>query len=262
MKSRLLIAVPGIAIAIVGVAAGGVTFALACVAIALLGLVELQSLLAEFRPIAWPASVGAAACVLLPLVGDSPEHQLLIGVATIAALALVAALTVADRDEITLRAAIAVFSGLYIGFPLGVFVAMRALPNGAGAVAVVLVGVWSFDPLSYLGGRLWGQTPIAPRTSPKKTWEGFAVGLVGGTLAVFVAHLYLDWLGALDAVILGVVICLAAYVGDLFESLIKRDVGVKDSGRILLGHGGILDRFDALFVAIPAAYLAMTWFIL
>ncbi|MBI2684660.1 MAG: CDP-archaeol synthase [Actinobacteria bacterium] len=261
MRSRLLIAVPGIAIAIVGVAAGGVTFALVALAIALLGLLELQNLLAEFRPIAWPASVGAAAIVLLPLVGNSPERQLLVGVATIVALAVVAALTVADRDEITLRAAIAVFSGLYVGLPLGVLVAMRTLPNGADAVAVVLVGVWSFDTLSYVGGRLWGQTPIAPRTSPKKTWEGFAVGLVGGTLAVFVAQLYLDWLGALDAVILGVVICLAAYVGDLFESLIKRDVGVKDSGRILLGHGGILDRFDALFFAAPVAYLAITWLV-
>jgi len=76
---------------------------------------------------------------------------------------------------------------------------------------------------------------------------------------VVVAGLYMDWINWWQSIVVGVVICLSAYIGDLFESMIKRDAGVKDSGRILLGHGGVLDRFDSLLFASLGAYLATTW---
>jgi phosphatidate cytidylyltransferase len=122
-------------------------------------------------------------------------------------------------------------------------------------VVNVLVGTWVFDTASYVGGRLWGQRKIAPRTSPGKTLEGFVVGLIVGTFSVWFAGLYMDWIGGLQSLLLGLAICLSAFVGDLFESLLKRDVQVKDSGKLLLGHGGVLDRFDALLFTAPTAYL-------
>jgi phosphatidate cytidylyltransferase len=111
-----------------------------------------------------------------------------------------------------------------------------------------------FDTAAYAGGRLWGRRPVAPRTSPHKTVEGTATGLVAGTLAVWVAGLYMDWITGIESLLLGLVICIGTYFGDLFESLLKRDAGAKDSGRLLLGHGGVLDRFDALLFSAPAAY--------
>ena len=151
---------------------------------------------------------------------------------------------------------------VYIGLPLGVLLITRDLPHGAAAVANVLVGTWVFDTASYLGGRAFGRRPIAPLTSPGKTVEGFLVGLVVGTFSVWVAGLYMDWISHWQSLVLGLIICPAAYLGDLFESLLKRDAGAKDSGRILGGHGGILDRFDALFFSAVASYFATVMLVL
>ena len=150
---------------------------------------------------------------------------------------------------------------LYLGLPLAILVLTRELPDGAGAVINVLVGVWVFDTASYLGGRLWGKTPIAPRTSPKKTVEGAVIGLAAGVLAVWIAGLYMDWIEGWQSLILGLAICPAAYLGDLFESMLKRDAGAKDSGRLLLAHGGVLDRFDALLFASVASYFVTVWLV-
>jgi phosphatidate cytidylyltransferase len=108
---------------------------------------------------------------------------------------------------------------------------------------------------------MWGTHPIAPRISPGKTWEGFGSGLVVGTFAVWFAGLYMDWISGAQSLILGVVICLASFLGDLFESMLKRDAQAKDSGKLLLGHGGVLDRFDALLFSAVAAYFLTTWLV-
>jgi phosphatidate cytidylyltransferase len=120
---------------------------------------------------------------------------------------------------------------------------------------VVLV-VFAADTFAYFGGRLIGRHKMAPTLSPGKTWEGFVVGSLAGIFVAFVAlyqdrdHYLLIW----EAVVLGVVVVLAAVAGDLFESMLKRDMQVKDTGRLLGGHGGVLDRVDALLFAAPAAF--------
>lgn len=266
MMNRIAIAVPGIAIAIGLVVLGGPTFGAAVAIVALLGLLELRSLVAEYRPLRWASDAGALACVLLPLVGDSPLRQLVAGTVVVLLLGAVAGLIAVNREEITLRVAVTIASALYVGLPLGCLVAMRQLPDlpeagggvvavGAGAVANALVATWSFDTASYFGGRAWGRRPLAPRTSPNKTVEGAIVGLVGAVVATCVAGLYMPWLSWWESALLGAATCLAALIGDLFESMLKRDAGVKDSGRLLGEHGGILDRFDALLFAAPVSYL-------
>ena len=120
----------------------------------------------------------------------------------------------------------------------------------------VLIGTFLGDTAAYFGGRLYGRRPLAPLISPNKTLEGLVAGVLGGTLAFWCAGLYQDWLSGADALVIGLAVALAAPVGDLFESLVKRDLAVKDTGSFFGAHGGVLDRLDAVFFTMVAAYYA------
>ena len=124
----------------------------------------------------------------------------------------------------------------------------------------MLLAVWAGDTLAYVGGRLIGRHRLAPHTSPGKTWEGFAFGTAATVFVAFVAlykhELPLDR----ESIVLGAVLAVAAPLGDLFESMLKRDMQVKDTGTLLGGHGGMLDRIDALLFAAPAAYFSILAF--
>lgn len=241
--------------AIVAVVLGGPLFVAVMLALAGLALTELYSLTAASRPLRWAGYTGAGLVIVLAWLHDNPEHGLLIGLTMSLILIAVAALMIPRRDDVTTRIAVTALGVVYIGVPLATLAITRELPHGAQAVTNILVGVWVFDTASFIGGRLWGRRPIAPITSPRKTVEGALVGVVSATLGVWVAGLYMDWINGWQSLLLGLAICPAAFVGDLFESLLKRDVGAKDSGRILLGHGGVLDRFDAMLFAAPVAYV-------
>lgn len=261
MGNRIAVAVPGIVLAIVVIYVGGPLFVAAALAIAVVGVYEYLNLVAEIVPLRWAAVAGTATTVALPSLIDPAERAVLLGVALSVVLGAVAGLLLKHREEVTIRVALSVFGAVYLGVPLGLFVATRELPNGASAVANVLVGTWAFDTFSYFAGKIWGAHPIAPRTSPNKTVEGFLGGVVGGTLAVWVAGLYMDWIDHIQSLALGVILCAFAYAGDLFESMIKRDIGVKDSGRLLGAHGGVLDRFDAMLFTATAGYFATIWLV-
>ncbi len=256
MGNRVAVAVPGIALAIAVVYVGGPLFVVAAAAIAVLGVYEYLNLVAELAPLRWAAVAGAAVTAILPSLIDPAERAVVIGVAIAVVLGAVAGLILKHREEVTLRVGVSVFGAVYLGVPLGLFVATRELPHGAAAVANVLVGTWAFDTFSYVAGKTWGTHPIAPKTSPNKTVEGFAGGVIGGTLAVWIAGLYMDWIGHLESLALGVILCGFAYLGDLFESMMKRDIDIKDSGRLLGAHGGVLDRFDAMLFTAAAGYFA------
>jgi phosphatidate cytidylyltransferase len=261
LASRLAIAIPGIAIAIAVVAVGGPLFALAAAAIGVLGLYELYSLTAAQRPLRWAGYVGTVLTIVLAWGYDPGERGVVLGLGVSLVLVAVGGLILARREEITARMATTLLGVVYLGLPLALLVLIRELPDGAGAVVNVLVGVWVFDTASYVGGRMWGKTPIAPRASPNKTVEGAVIGLAAGTLAVWIAGLYMDWITGWESLILGLALCPAAYLGDLFESMLKRDVGAKDSGRLLLAHGGVLDRFDALLFGAVAGYFVTVWLV-
>ena len=259
LASRLAIAIPGIAIAIAVVAIGGAPFAIVVAVVGVLGLYELYSLTAAQRPLRWAGYLGAILVILLAWGYDPGERGVVLGLGLSLLLVAVAGLILPRRDDITARMATTLLGVAYLGLPLAALVLTRELPDGAGAVVNVLVGVWVFDTASYVGGRLWGRTPIAPRTSPRKTVEGAVIGLAAGTLAVWIAGLYMDWITGWESLILGLAICPAAYLGDLFESMLKRSAGVKDSSHIIPGHGGVLDRIDALLFAAPIFYLYLRW---
>jgi phosphatidate cytidylyltransferase len=257
----VLIAIPGIALVALVVWLGGPVFAAFAGLVGVLALFELYNLTAAARPLRWAGYLGVILCVVMAWAGDAPERDLLAALGLTLGLCAVAGLILARREEVTQRIAVTLLGAVYIGLPMGVLVLTRELPDGGGAVVNLLVGTWVFDTASYFGGRTWGTTPIAPRTSPKKTVEGALVGLGVATLAVFVAGLYMDWIDWWQSIVLGLVICGAAYLGDLFESLLKRDAQAKDSGRLLLGHGGVLDRFDALLFSTVAAYFTTVWLV-
>jgi phosphatidate cytidylyltransferase len=147
--------------------------------------------------------------------------------------------------------------GVYwIGFALAHAVMLRGLPHGLGIVLDVLVGTFLGDTGAYLGGRLYGRRPLAPRISPNKTVEGLVIGMVCSVLGVWIAGRYQDWLPGTQALVLGVGVALVAPVGDLFESFVKRESGTKDSGTAFGAHGGALDRLDAvLFTAVVGYYI-------
>ncbi|MEC3980298.1 phosphatidate cytidylyltransferase [Amycolatopsis sp. H20-H5] len=154
-----------------------------------------------------------------------------------------------------------VFASAYL--PLfGAFAAMLVTPeDGAGRVLAFMIGVVASDTGGYIAGVLGGKHPMAPSISPKKTWEGFAGSLVAGILAgTLTLTLLLDghaWQGAL----FGVAIVLTATLGDLVESLIKRDLGVKDMGNMLPGHGGLMDRLDSLLPSAVVSWLLLSAFL-
>jgi phosphatidate cytidylyltransferase len=146
----------------------------------------------------------------------------------------------------------------WIGGGMACLILLRELPDhGRLAALTVLLAVWAGDTLAYLGGRLIGRHKMAPSTSPGKTWEGFVVGSAATIFVCFVALYHQHFLTIRESILLGAVLAVAAPLGDLFESLLKRDMDVKDTGRLLGGHGGMLDRVDALLFAGPAAYFTI-----
>ena len=162
----------------------------------------------------------------------------------------------------TADTALTVFGAVYTGFLLAYLVLiLRVFSSGMILAFAVVFSVWANDSLAYLVGSTFGRHKMAPRISPKKSWEGFVAGLAG-SVAVWVAlSLVFPWagVGVPLAVSIGMVVGFAVLVGDLFESRMKREAGVKDSGSLLPGHGGFLDRLDSLILVCLVAYWLLWW---
>ncbi len=153
---------------------------------------------------------------------------------------------------------------LYIGFPIALTILMSTNESGNFSpftVFGILLMVWASDVAAYFGGRAFGKRKLFPRISPKKTWEGAIGGLLGavaaGALIYLVYHNFkiFNTLALKDWLILGAITAVFGIIGDLVESMLKRSTNIKDSGNLLPGHGGFLDRFDAFIFAIPFTYL-------
>jgi phosphatidate cytidylyltransferase len=160
------------------------------------------------------------------------------------------------RQSRTLRdAAVDLVGPIYIGAPLGMLVALQML-SGPKATLLLMATIVVSDSAQYYTGRAFGRRPLAPAISPKKTVEGAIGGVLFGTLFMAVAVPFVfPATPLLVRVVLGIVVVLLGIAGDLFESRLKRTAGVKDSSALIPGHGGVLDRIDALLFAIPVFYL-------
>jgi len=154
----------------------------------------------------------------------------------------------------TLGMAITILAVAWIGLSFAHGVLLRELPHGGGILVDILVGTFVGDTGAYIGGRWFGQNRLAPRVSPNKTVEGLVIGMGTAVLATWLAGTYQDWLSGTDAILLGLGVALAAPLGDLFESYVKRDAGTKDTGRLFGVHGGALDRLDAVMFTVVTGY--------
>jgi phosphatidate cytidylyltransferase len=233
------------------------------VLIAVAGLIALHEFWLLARPLSplSPAGyVGGMLALLGAQLGDAA--WMLGGAMTALVLAFALKGIAATRQAATASISATVMGAVWIGCGLAFTLLLRDLPeHGRLAAFTVLLAVWAGDTLAYVGGRLLGRHRMAPNVSPGKTWEGFAFGTVATMFVVFVALYEQGFLTIAESIVLGAVLALAAPLGDLFESMLKRDMQVKDTGTLLGGHGGVLDRIDALLFAVPAAYFCILAFV-
>ncbi len=227
------------------------------------GLIALHEFYAVARPLRPLVPAGYAGLVLILLGAKLGGTIWMIGgfLATLAFAFLLKGIS-DTRQSLTVAVATTVLGTAWIGFGLAYVLLLRAIPeHGQLAVLTVVLSVFAADTLAYFTGRLIGRHKMAPVISPGKTWEGLVASTVAAILVPFFALYHSDFLGIGESLVLGAAIAVAAPVGDLFESAVKRDLGVKDTGKLLLGHGGVLDRVDALLFASIAAFytiLALT----
>ncbi len=225
-----------------------------------IGLGELSNALAASRigmPIV-PVLIGAVAMLVAGYSGG-PEPLLV-------ALAITALGTLLWRlpepSKGTVRDVTAgVFAALYVPFLAGFAVLLLRSDDGADRVVLFIVLVVFSDVGGYAAGVLFGRHPMAPSVSPKKSWEGCAGSAVFTAVGAAVAVPLLVDGAPWEGVVIGLAVMVAATLGDLGESMIKRDLGIKDMGSVLPGHGGVMDRLDSLLPAAPVAYLLLGWLV-
>jgi phosphatidate cytidylyltransferase len=251
---RILVAIPAIAFAITIIYFGSATFAAGVLALGLVCMHELFGMLERMRPVRIAGFLGITGLVVAAALGD--ERDVLF--ALVAFLPVLFFLTLASpvRERITLSLAATVLGVYWIGLALAHAVLLRDLDHGGALVFMVLLGTFVGDTGAYLGGRAFGTRKLAPRISPNKTWEGLGIGIAVCVLVVWYTSRTYDgnWIGGTQGLLLGLAVALSAPVGDLFESMIKRDVGTKDTGGLFGVHGGALDRLDAALFSLIAGY--------
>jgi phosphatidate cytidylyltransferase len=264
---RIAFAVPAIAATLLLLRLGGWALAGVLAVLGVLGTREVYDFARAqgIEPLEWPGFIGAALCPLAVYwVKRYAEWEPVVYVGAIWLLVVLVVGAARGPDHRPLTAvAVTVFGGLYASALLSFVVAIRhgphsdAHPRGSVALVVLpLVVTWICDTCAMAAGTLVGGPKLAPVLSPRKTWAGAVGGLVGG-LAAALAYgpLVLDRvalrLDVWQLVTVGVVVALAAQVGDVAESLFKREAGVKDSSSLIPGHGGVLDRLDSLYFVLP-----------
>ena len=264
---RIAFAVPAIAATLLLLRLGGWPLAAVLAVLGVLGTREVYDLARAqgIEPLEWVGFIGAALCPLATywVKGYAEwEPVVYVGAVWLLVVLVVAAARGPDRRPL-MAVAVTVFGGLYASALLSFVVAIRhgphsdAHPRGSVALVVLpLVVTWVCDTCAMAAGTLVGGAKLAPGLSPRKTWAGAVGGVLGGLVAALAyGPLVLDRvalrLDVWQLVLVGLVVALAAQVGDVAESLFKREAGVKDSSALIPGHGGVLDRLDSLYFVLP-----------
>jgi len=258
LGARIVVAIPALAVALAMVALGGPVFLVGIGVLGLICLHELFSMFERARPARLAGFVGFVGLLAAASLGDRETILL----AFLGCVPLTFVVAANQRGGGGAPAISVTLLGLaWIGLALAHAVLLRDLDHGGALVFAVLLGTFVGDTGAYLGGRAFGRRPLAPTISPNKTIEGLAIGVLLGTAAVWWAGLSQEWFGGTKGAIMGISIALAAPLGDLFESYLKRDANTKDTGTLFGAHGGALDRLDAImFTAVTGYYvwLALT----
>jgi phosphatidate cytidylyltransferase len=254
--SRILVSVVGLPVVLVLVWVGGWWLWLLTVVAGLIALHEFYVVARPLRPLVPAGYAGLILTLLGAQLGGS--IWMVGGFLTTLAFAFLLKGISDTRQSLTVAVATTVLGVAWTAFGLAYLLLLRDLPDhGRLAVFTVVLAVFAADTLAYFTGKLVGRHKLAPVLSPGKTWEGLAASTLMAVLVPFFALYHQDFLSVGESLALGAVIAVAAPVGDLFESAVKRDLGVKDSGGLLLGHGGVLDRLDALLFASVASFYAI-----
>lgn len=276
LAQRVLTAIAGIPAILALILIGGVPYAIAVAFLVALAALEffaitdpqtpaepgvrLQTPARPFYRPRPPAALGAAAVIFLALMAQGGLDGLTGGLAVAVAAVFLFHVLRGEPSE-GLREWLWTVAGIgYVGFFGAHLVLLRDLPDGEKWIILGVFGAFAADTFAYFAGRTLGRRRIAPAISPGKTVEGTFAGFAGG----FVSVLLLNWVTGLDRdgpeiVALGLLIPLFALIGDLSESLIKRGAGVKDTSEVIPGHGGFLDRMDAVLFTTPLVYYFVTW---
>jgi phosphatidate cytidylyltransferase len=249
---RILVAIPLAALALAVIDVGGIVFALFMIAIGWACLHELYRMLDRWRPVSIVGFASLAAMVLAARHGGQRD-LVLVAIITVPVLFAFVVTLAPPRPSVSIAGTLL---GVYwIGIAVTLAVLLRELPHGKAVIIDVLLGTFIWDTAAYIGGRIFGRRPLAPRISPRKTVEGLVIGALAAILTVLLAAQFqTSWLTQGHALLIGLSVAVFAPIGDLFESLIKRDAGAKDTGRLLGPHGGVLDRADAALFTLAAAY--------
>lgn len=259
LMSRVLVGVPCAVLAVVFVDIGGIGWMLLMAILACACLSELYRMLADWRPV---PGVGFAVTLGMCVAARYGTIVDVAGVALVSLpLVFLAILGRGQSEDGAVTIASTLLGVLWIALPFACAVLLREVTGpggvqvGKGILIDVMVGTFLGDTAAYLGGRMFGRHPLAPAISPKKTIEGLGCGALATIISIVVAGLYQQtWLSHSTALLLGIAVALVAPVGDLFESLIKRDVGIKDAGTLFGAHGGALDRLDAIIFTVVVGY--------
>jgi phosphatidate cytidylyltransferase len=259
LLSRLLVAIPGLVLALGAVWLGGWWLLALAVAVTLLGLHEFYRLTRPLRPVVLAGYAGAVATLLGGELGGA--EWALGGFLSTFALAFVVKGLSSTSQSTTVSVGATVLGAGWIGLGLAHVILIRAIPeDGRLASFTVLLAVFAADTAAYFVGRVFGRHKLAPNVSPGKTWEGFLAGSAACIFVTWVALYETGYMPGWRSLLLGGALALAAPVGDLFASGLKRDMNAKDFGRLLAGHGGILDRLDAVLFSAIAAYYVLAAF--
>ncbi|HLA81958.1 MAG TPA: phosphatidate cytidylyltransferase [Thermoleophilia bacterium] len=252
LKQRVLVAIIGLPIGLAAIILGGYFILGLAIVLTAIGLHEYYGLLRPYRPNLLVGYLAALGVVSGAFFWDT--KGLLAGLAALTILTFFWSLFGELGAHLVGRMAVTVFGVFWVGVGFAYVLLLRDLTHGMALTILMLACTILSDTFAYFVGRAIGSHKMAPRISPKKSVEGAIGGLVGAIVAALIVKLYSPWLPAREAIILGLVIGVVGQWGDLFESAIKRDFRVKDSGKLLPGHGGILDRFDAILFAGFVAY--------
>ncbi|MEW5953538.1 MAG: phosphatidate cytidylyltransferase [Bacillota bacterium] len=256
---RVLSALVGIPVILAAVWAGGIPLLVFTGLLLVLGLSELTGMLKrmELRPSRGLAIFGGLILLAGTYISGEREGSLVTLIIVLNLLAIV----FWRRSFSPVDAATTIFCTFYVGLIVYVYL-LRSIPEGLAWLLLLLACTWASDTMAYFAGRKFGRVRLAPDLSPGKTVEGAAGGVLGSIVAALIVAQFYPQLPWLHLLILGFLVGLVGQLGDLVESALKRQTGVKDAGTLIPGHGGIMDRFDSMLLTAPLVYYYVGLFIM